>query len=138
MFEDLKQRGEQLVAQARHRAHLARGEGRARLFLVEAQALERLDGLLEAASELPLVGPRVATPVARALQTTVERRTLPDLQDYDQLNAKAAARAVRELDHLGLIKVRRHEAANKGRKTVLDAVERQLQVLSQPPQRSAA
>ncbi len=138
MFEDLKQRGEQLMAQARHRAHLARGEGRERLFLVEAEALERLDGLLEAASELPVVGPRLATPVARVVQTTVERRTLPALEGYDELNAKAAARAVRELDHLGLIKVRRHEAANKGRKTVLDAVERQLQLLSQPPVEAAA
>jgi hypothetical protein len=47
------------------------------------------------------------------------------INDYDQLTAKQAIRAIQKLDNrLDLARVRRYESNNKGRKTVLGAIER--------------
>lgn len=119
---------------ARHRLHVARGEGQERLFLGTAGALEQLDALLERSAQLPLAE-RWAPEAERALGRRVTAFTAPSIPDYDALNAKTAARAVKELeDVVELARVRRHEAANKDRKTVHDAVDAALSRLNRPPE----
>lgn len=116
----------------RHRVHVLRGEGQERIWTLETNTLSRAEDLLERAEALPVVS-RVTTPVERALHRRLEDLTAPPIPDYDTLNAKKAARAVRGLDRVDLAKVRYREQATKNRKTVLDAVSRELDKLREEP-----
>ena len=46
--------------------------------------------------------------------------------DYADLNAKKAMAAIKDLGRVDLLRVRRFEAENKNRKTVLDAIDAAL------------
>ena len=117
----------------RQRVRSIRGDGQERIWSLRTDALTRAEGLLEKVDNLPVVN-RVATPVEKAVGRRLEALTVPDIEDYDALNARNASLAVRGLDRLELIKVRRYEAANKDRKTVLKAVNKELGKLYAVPE----
>lgn len=126
-----------LVSRARHRAYRVRTGGQERIWTLRWTALEEVGGWLARTAEVPVVG-RVAIPVERLVQERLDASLAVPVEGYDDLNARNASRAVRELDHLGLLRVRRHEADHKARKTVLDAVEAQLARRARPPEQAAA
>jgi len=102
----------------------ARGEGHARAWTLKTRTLERADALLDRGGELPVVG-RVARPAGRAVHSRLEAACAPPVEDYDSLNAKKAARSVRGLAPVDLLKIERREQATKARKTVSDAIARE-------------
>jgi len=131
--EALRERQNDLVRQLRHRAHVVRGEGRERIFEVEADALKRLGDLLEAAEELPL-SERWVESAEKIVEDALTNLTTPDVDGYDALNAKSAAKAVREIDDwVELVRVRRYESDRKNRKTVLTVVDSKLAALKELP-----
>ncbi len=133
----LRARSTTLVTRARHQAFMVRTGGQERIWTLHTSALAEVEDLLARTTELPLVS-RVTTPVERLVSDRLEASLAVPVQDFDGLNAKAAMRAVRELDHLGLLRVRRYESAHKARKTVLDAVANQLERRARPPESAAA
>ena len=59
------------------------------------------------------------------VQHRLDAATGLTIEGYETLTAKQAIRAIGTLDNrLDLARVRRYESNNKGRKTVLDAVDR--------------
>jgi hypothetical protein len=115
-----------LMGRARHGVFMARTGGQERVWTLQTQALEGMGSWLTRAAGLP-VGARVSQPMERLVRDRLALQLAVPLANYDGLNAKTAARLVRDLDHLGLLRVRRHERANKQRKTVLGAIEAQLE-----------
>jgi hypothetical protein len=69
---------------------------------------------------------RVARPASDFVHARIEAVLRPDVDGYDELNARDVANALDALDHIELLKVRRYEAAHKNRKTVLAAVDKAL------------
>ncbi len=133
----IRARRNTLVSRARHQAFMARTGGQERIWTLHTTALSEVEDLLQRTAELPVLS-RVTTPVERLVAERLEATLAPPLQGYDGMNAKSVRLAVRELDHLGLLRVRRHEQDHKGRKTVLDAVENQLEKRSRLPETAAA
>ena len=131
--EALRERQRELVRQLRHRAHVVRGTGRERIFEVEADALRRLGDLLEAADGLPLSEKWVDS-AEKVVADALENLTTPSIDDYEALNAKTAAKAVRGLDDwVELVRVRRFESEHRNRKTVLEVVDARLASLKALP-----
>ncbi len=124
--ERLRTRGTHLVARARHQAFLVRTGGQERIWTLHTTALAEVEDLLGRTAELPVVG-RVTMPVERLVADRLEASLAVPLADYDALNAKTVRAVVKGLDHLGLLRVRRYETEHKARKTVLDAVEKELE-----------
>ena len=120
-----------LVHQARHRAHLVRGEGEERLWTLETQAIDWVDGLLER-SDAPAME-RVREPVGKLLSQARSSVFANPIDGYDALNARSAANAVRELGVTGLLQIEKIETAGKGRKTVFEAIERRRVELQKLP-----
>jgi Fe-S oxidoreductase len=121
-----------LVRNARHQVHKVREEGSERLWKFERQALAWADEVLERAEDLPGVA-RVTDPIERLVNQARDAVNANPIPEYDGLNARTAADAVRTLDRVGLAKVARYEAANKNRKTVFQAIERRKGQLDKPP-----
>ena len=111
------------VRTARHRAHLARGEGQERLWNLETQALENVVHLLKNVEEVPVVG-RVVPAAERVVNGRLDTVTDVPIEGYDVMNAKTASRAVVGLSWVELLQVERFEKANRDRKTVYAAIER--------------
>jgi hypothetical protein len=122
----IRARRDTLVTRARHQAFMVRTGGQERIWTLHTTALTEVEDLLLRTTEVPVLS-RVTTPVERLVSERLEATLAVPLAEYDGMNAKTASRAVRDLDHLGLIRVRRYEQDHKGRKTVLDAVEAQLE-----------
>ena len=127
---------DELLFQARHKAHLVKGEGAERLWHFENQALDWVEDVLERA-DAPGVE-KVRNNVSKLVGQARGNVTACPIEDYEELNARAAASAVRELDQVGLLKIERIEDAGKGRKTVYEAIERRRAQLQKPPFRGAA
>ena len=123
---------EDLLRSARHQVHLAREEGSERLYKFEKRALEWADDVIERVDELP-VGGRVKDSMERLVVQARDAVTALPIEDYDTLNARAAAAEVRKLDSVGLAKVLDYETSNKARKTVFEAIERRRTELAKPP-----
>ena len=130
------EQADDIVVQARHKAHLVRGDGAERLWHFENQALDWVDNVLNRA-EVPGVE-LVKEPVGRLVKQARETVTANPIEGYDTLNARAAADAVRALDIVDLLKIERIEREEKGRKTVFDAIARRRVVLQKMPFRGAA
>lgn len=130
--KQLRARRNKAVADARHRAHLARGEGAQRLWTLQTTALDRADELLTRGKELPVVNRAVPT-AERLVHQRLDAVTRVPVADYDSMNVKQAAAAIRELGWVDLLNVRRHELANKDRKTVYRAVDAALDQLRSEP-----
>lgn len=109
----------------RKRAFNASVQGQDSLWNLHLQALESAGGLIERASTVP--GLDKVGPGARELLGTLEKlTTTPPLADYDELNVRKVMSDLRDLDHLGLLRVQRYEAQHKNRKTIHDAIEREM------------
>jgi len=114
---------EKLASSVRERVQTARNSGIDRLWAVRADTLERLDGLLDRATAVPVVG----TLTAPAGKLVHEHLSQVPIEGYAEMNARTAVREVRALtSRVSLHAVRRFEAANKDRKTVLSAIDAKL------------
>ncbi len=133
----IRDRQQALVGRARHRAYVARTNGHERFWTLRTTALEEVEGWLEHTAEVPVLH-RVTTPVEKLVHERLEADLALPLEGYAAMNAKTAIQAVRGLDHLDLLRVRRHEAENKVRKTVLAAIDGELEHLLDPPEGAAA
>lgn len=120
--EKLQARGQQMGRKLRGRLGDLRDEGEERAWDMEKRALVAAGGLIERASEVPVVS-SVAPRVEGAVQDRLGRITASPIPDYDSLNVKNIRNALDQLDRLDLVKVARYEEAHKGRKTVLRDVE---------------
>lgn len=136
LIQDLKEAPRRLVGGRRElaeRARQARAGGQERLWRAQTQALERVGSWLQ---EAPRTG--VLAPIAHTAEKLVDQRlnslTAVPIPNYEALNARDASRAVRDLEsRVALLVVCRHEEAHKNRKTVLRAIEEQLQRLERGP-----
>ena len=124
-----------IFLQARHKAHLVKGESAERLWHFETQALDWVEDVLDRA-EVPGVD-KVKEPVGRLVEQAREPVTANPVADYDSLNARSAGAAVRDLGVVGLLKIERIEKAGKNRKTVFEAIDRRRNQLAKPPFRDA-
>ena len=128
----LGDQGADWVRTARHQVHLVKGESQERLWKLEHRALDLADDVLGRADDVPGAG-RVAEPLEKLVDQRRTQSLAVTVEDYDSLNARSAAAAVRELGPVDLLKVERYESENKARKTVFEAVARRRTELSRPP-----
>lgn len=113
------------ISDLRARVRRARNESGDRLWHLQSGALERVEGWLDAADELPAVG-RLAGAAQHLVERRLERLSAVPVESWDDLNAKQAIAAVRELSRSALRAARRREALGKSRKTVLRAIDERL------------
>ncbi len=123
--EKLQSAGQEVGRKLRERIGELRDEGEERAWELEKRALEAAGGLIERASEVPVVS-TVAPKVEGAVQDRLATITTPPIEGYDEMNVKNIRLALRELDRLDLIKVARYEEAHKARKTVARDVQAEL------------
>ncbi len=115
------------VQQARHDAHVAKTSGTVRLFTLSVDGLERARDLLER------VPKPVAQPLRRAVDGGLEQFTRLPIESYDELNVKRVSEAIVGLSVVDLERVERYERANKARKTVFKALEKERERLLEQP-----
>lgn len=116
----------QLARTARARLNSLRDRGAVRLWKVQTQTLTAAGETLHRASELPVVG-RIYETAEDLVNRRLETLTANPVAGYDELNAKDAARAARDLRRrVDLLALQRAEQGGKNRKTVLDAIEETL------------
>lgn len=127
---------DELLGQARHKAHLVRGEGAQRLWEIEVQALDWADDVI-ARNDVAAVEV-VTEQVSRLIQQRKDAVLSNPVDEYETLNARAAAAAVRDLDWVDLLKIEKIEKVGKGRKTVFEAISRRQNELEKPPFRENA
>lgn len=109
----------------RRNVYAARDRGETNLFTLQLQALEAASDLVDRAAGVK--GLSVVSDNAKSWLGKVEHAVLhPPLEGYDDLNVRTINRALRDLDRFGLLRVRTYESAHKNRKTILDAVEREM------------
>ncbi len=109
----------------RARVRRARDESGDRLWQLRSGALDRVDQWLDAADDLPGVG-RLASAAGKLVEKRLDRLAQVPVERWDELNAKQAIAAVRELDLAALRAARRREERGKSRKTVLRAIDERL------------
>lgn len=125
--EQLTERSREWSTKARKQIETAAGDGQERLWKASTNALERVDGALDRTDEVPVVG-LFSRSAHKLVSERLDKLTAPAIDDYDELNARDAISAIKELDgRVALAAVRRHEAANKNRKTVLRAIDARLE-----------
>lgn len=123
----IAERRDQARRWVKERVYQAREQGETGLWNLHLQALDRAGSLVGKAETVPVIGGRLATD-ARTLLDRVERTTTaPPLADYDELNVRKVMAALRDLDRFGLLRLQRYEASHKSRKTILDAVDREVE-----------
>lgn len=122
------------IQQLRHRARMSQGSGQEWLFEIQTDTLHRVEGLIEGAPELPLFQ-RFLDNAEQRVNDRLSSYTAPPIEDYAVLNARNASKAVIGLDRVDLLRVERFERAQKNRKTVIAAVERERIRLLRPPER---
>ena len=102
----------------------AREQGETGLWELGLTAIEQANHLIDRAEKLPVLD-RVSDD-ARGFLASIEKATThPPLEDYDTLSVRKVMAQLRDLDRFGLLRIARYEAANKNRKTILDAIERE-------------
>lgn len=103
----------------------AREQSEQRIWTLQMSALEGASNLIDRAAKVPAL--ERVIPNARDLLTAVEKATTaPPMADYDELNVRKILGSLHTFDRLGLLRIQHHEAAGKNRKTILDAVQREL------------
>ena len=123
--ERLAEGGSALRTAARKRVHTLRRDSEQRLFRLRVEALERAEGLAERSGIAPL---------ERLVTRRLTAFTTPPIAEYDSLNVKQVTGALREAIYVDLLRVRRWEETHKNRKTVLSAVERELEKRERLPE----
>jgi hypothetical protein len=120
----LSERTSELSNRARYRISRTQGDGQERLWQFSVVALERAETALDSAESIPVIS-KLTDKGSEIIHGRLDAATGLTINDYDQLTAKQAIRAIQKLDNrLDLARVRRYESNNKGRKTVLGAIER--------------
>ena len=107
---------------------------RVKLYTLQSKALERVNTLVERASAVAPVGQQALQASQRALaerleqtQDQLESVERPSIEDYDSLNVKQIKAKIEGIeDYYELSKIKRYEAANKDRVTVLRSVDQKL------------
>lgn len=131
----------ELARKARHRVREVRGGSVERLFTLQADALERVEEALHKAPENVPVLSSLADAAERLVARTRVSVTAVSVDGYDDLNAKQVREKLRDLGHLDLVKLRRYETSNKGRKSVIGEIEKEIGrrfKLAEPPAPIAA
>jgi hypothetical protein len=123
--EKLQAQGQQVGRKIRERLGELKDEGEERAWELEKRALVAAGGLIERASEVPVVA-GVAPRVEGALQGRLDRISAAPIADYDELNVKSVRAALVGLDRVDLHKIARYEEAHKNRKTVLRDIEAEI------------
>lgn len=125
--KQLQEKGEALLSKAKLQLKSAKHHSQERWWNLETSALEAAEGFLGKADET------VLAKWANGLEDLVTKRldavTLPAIENIESLNAKDTIKALKGLDWLELLKVARYEQLTKDRKTVLQAVEAELEAL---------
>lgn len=118
------------IDRARHGVHVARVDGTDRLVRLGADSLTRAHELLDTVPES--LG-AVTRPLQGLVDEGLDQLNTAPIDGYDAMNVKQVDDAVRGLGPLELARVERHERANKNRKTVFRAVERERERLREAP-----
>ncbi len=109
----------------RRQARTLRAQGEVAAFDAGVDTLARVQAALAKGHDLPIVAG--VLPRAEAiLAAGQERLTSVTIPDYDAMNVKQVVAKLDTLPRFELLRVRRHEMAGKRRKTILDAVQREL------------
>ncbi len=111
---------------ARQRVRSARGQTQRQLWSLRVQTLERTGDLLDKGSDVPVIG-RIIGPAASFVHSQKSALTAVPVDGFDAMNARDAIAAIKELDALSLFIAERFEAAHKNRKTVMAAIEREVE-----------
>lgn len=124
MPEQFKTEAEQRLRAARRWWWDTREKASTSLFKAHLSALDRAKELADKAGEY--AGEDLAER-AKGLVSSIEKATADaPIVGYDDMNVREAMNAIREIDRYGLLRVERYEKANKARKTVLDAIQREV------------
>jgi len=119
----------EITHNAKLRVHTARHDGAEAVWTFRASTLERVGSVLGKAEDVPVLS-KLTGPAAKLVHTRLDALTQPPIEDYDALNAKNLISAIKGLEsRVALASIRRYEAANKARKTVLKAVEARITAL---------
>ena len=117
-----KEKPQEFADVAKRRLNRAREDSEEKLWELRTDALERAEDILgEAPLDMPIV-----SRIAGAAERLVQKGLALPLEDYDTLNAKETTKQLAALSRVDVLRLRRHELANKQRKTVLAAMERAL------------
>lgn len=111
------------------RAYALRTDGEARLFDLSLKALDAGRTLLDQAAAAPQLAPVLAPiegPARAFLDRLASAATTPSVAGYDDLAVRDVLKTLHALSHADLLRVRHHESTNKNRKTILDALQREL------------
>ncbi|MDP6933675.1 MAG: hypothetical protein QGG40_12205 [Myxococcota bacterium] len=137
LVEDADKLRTDATSVARQRVEVVVGDGQEQLWLLETRALQAMDELLgRAVVEWPVV--KDAAEEAEKLVTErLDGILAVPVVDYADLNARKAMAAIKDLGRVDLLRVRRFEAENKNRKTVLAAIDRELKQLKSGTQASS-
>lgn len=129
----LADRGNALRLRARRRVHAMRLDGESRLFRFQVGTLEQIEGLLVRTPQWPGIK-RVADSAEKLVHKRLAAFTAPPIADYDGLAAKEIGGKLGDLAYVDLLRVRRWEETHKTRKTVIAAVERELEKREKLPE----
>jgi hypothetical protein len=124
--DGLRRRRDEARRWVNARAHAVRTDGESRLFDLQVEAIDQGRKLLERAAEVPALQP-VQAPAQRWLDALQAALLAPAMEDYDALAVRDVLKGLYLVDHLGLLRIRHHEALHKNRKTILDAIGRELE-----------
>lgn len=130
IFQELRgqplQGPRELARSARARLHTLRDRGEVRLWKMQTRTLTRVGEALSHSPELPVVG-KLSDAAEGLVQRRLDALKASPIAGFDQLNAKDAARAARDVKRrVELLALREVESAGKKRKTVLDAIDETL------------
>ena len=114
------QRVNELKEDARVQVRKAQHSGTHRLFAVAENAEPTISAWLDD-ERIPQI------PIHAPIRRRVERFNTPCIPDYDNLNSKTVIKSVRGLRTWDLLKVDRRERQTKNRKTVFQAVTKELE-----------
>lgn len=109
----------------RNRVYQAREQGETSLWTMHLKGLETASELLERTHDVPVLD-TVGTNAKGLLEAVEKATTTPPLADYDELNVRKVMSSLRDLDRFGLLRTAHHERSHKNRKTILDAIEREM------------
>lgn len=136
LFSEVERTRDELARQQRaatrwvkRQAWAARERGESRLWDLQLQAFSTADGLADglvaSSARVPLLQP-VGERVRQLVQRAEAAALNAPLAGYDELNVREILAALRDLDRNGLRRVERAELAGKNRKTIVDAIHREV------------
>lgn len=112
------------------RVRTLRGAAQTQRFQMSTTTLGTADRAIGKVRQIPLVG-LFWIPAERFVEWRLDAWTDPRIEGFADLNAKKTIAAVKELDdRYALLAARLREAETKNRKTVLGAIDDQLQKLA--------